>query len=640
MVSVRYTRNLFLRGMCIIYLFAFLSFYIQIPGLYGDNGILPGKTQLDLKAQISLLQKFKQKPTLLWFAPYLGLNVEYMLDVLTLIGIIISFLGFISQKFCSAPIFSILWSLYYSIYQIGQTFMWFQWDNLLLEAGFLCIIVAPFWYSNHIKKSTPSDSLTFWTVRWLFFRLIFSNGVIKLTSDCPLWWKLDALSVYFESQCIPTPLAWYAHHLPSWYLRLNTVGANILELVIPFLFFFPIKKVRVIAFYLQLILQIHIITTGNYNFFNLLTICLSISLLDDHFFYRKKSKAEKSRIFYYLSTIICIVLYTGIFYSTYVYYNLKFTKDWSISSQIGFTKEQFNNILSRFIPISVYVALISLSFTVANGVTNSVMNVKGVKRKITTTLITLLYSTIVAFIFAVSVVPYTVSLYPKLNMTLPVQLKEIHSKINHLQLTNSYGIFRKITGVNGRPEIIIEGSNNIEGPWKEYHFLYKPGNINNSLPFVAPYQPRLDWQMWFAALGNYSQNPWLMSFAYRLLYGQSEVLNLMNNLENPFRDNPPKYIRASLYHYHFTPSNKKGNVQSWWIRERINDYFPIFSRDHPPLVEYLSKKKIIQNKPYIKVMNNTLKIVFDFIRSLVSKVEATLLLWGMFTAGCAIIMTG
>ena len=72
----------------------------------------------------------------------------------------------------------------------------------------------------------------------------------------------------------------------------------------------------------------------------------------------------------------------------------------------------------------------------------------------------------------------------------------------------------------------------------------------------------------------------------------------------------------------------------------MNDYFPVFSRDHPPLIEYLSKMKIIQDKDYPKVTNSTFKSILDFIRSLVSKVEATLLVWGVITAGCAIMMTG
>lgn len=70
---------------------------------------------------------------------------------------------------------------------------------------------------------------------------------------------------------------------------------------------------------------------------------------------------------------------------------------------------------------------------------------------------------------------------------------------------------------------------------------------------AAPHQPRLDWQMWFAALGTYKQNPWLMSLTYRLLTGQPEVLALINTVESPFRDRPPKYIRASLYYYHYAP---------------------------------------------------------------------------------------
>ncbi|XP_076297580.1 lipase maturation factor 2 [Lasioglossum baleicum] len=551
MTQVRYTRNLFLRGICSIYLFAFLSFYIQIPGLYGDNGILPARTQMDLKNRAPLLHKLKQKPTLLWFAPYLGLNLEYMLDVISLSGVVLSFLGFISQRVCITLVFALLWMLYYSLYQIGQTFMWFQWDVLLLEAGFLCILVAPFWHSQHGKVNKPSDAVTFWIIRWLLFRLMFSSGVVKLTSGCPIWWKLDALSVHFESQCIPTPLAWYAHHLPTWFLRLTTVYVNVSELVIPFLFFFPNRKVRIIAFYTQMFLQINIIATGNYNFFNFLTICLSISLLDDQFFYKKKPKNDSYSLVKYLSTTLCILIYAVILYETYIYYNLEITDNWTIQSNIGFTQEQFDHILFRAMPVSIYIGEASLDITAVNAIINSLISVKGVRNKITTTLITGLYTVAVCSIFALSIVPYA-SLHQSHNATVPTRLRQIQGKVEHLRLVNSYGLFRRMTGEDGRPEVIIEGSNSVEGPWKEYEFLYKPGNVNNSLPFVAPHQPRLDWQMWFAALGTYHQNPWLMSLAYRLLSGQPEVLALMNNVENPFRDKPPKYIKASLYRYHYT----------------------------------------------------------------------------------------
>ncbi|XP_058804278.1 lipase maturation factor 2-like [Phymastichus coffea] len=639
MSSVRYTRNLFLRGICVIYLFAFLSFYYQIPGLYGDNGVLPAKTQLDLNSRTPLLQKMRQKPTLLWLAPYIGLNVEYMLDVLSLFGIIFSFFGFVSQKFCSAPVFAGLWSFYYSIYQVGQTFMWFQWDLLLLEAGFLCIIVAPFQYSNQSRKSTPSDTVTFWAVRWLLFRLMYSSGVLKFTSGCPLWWNLNALSVHFESQCIPTPLAWYAHHLPKWFLRFTTVGALVIEIVVPFLFFFPIRKVRIVSFYLQLLIQLNIIATGNYNFFNLLTIILCISLLDDQFFHKKRPKNDGSKVLDYLKTLICILVYGGMIYGTHIYFNVKLTNDWTISSKIGFTKEQFEYVLSRSVTYSIWIGAASISFISVNALTNSAMNSKGAQKKFVTTLVTLIYTVIVVFIFTLSVVPYSTSVYPKINSTLPKQLKKIHANLDHFHLVNSYGLFRKMTGISGRPEVVIEGSNDIEGPWKEYHFLYKPGDVNATLPFVAPHQPRLDWQMWFAALGTYHQNPWLMSLTYRLLHGQPEVLALLNNAKNPFQARPPKFIRASLYTYHYTPSDQSSS-QSWWKREVMSEYLPIYSRDHPPLIEYISKMKILQDKPNPKVTNTTFKALLDFLRSLVAKVDATLVLWSVFTAGLAVIMTG
>ncbi|KAK0163832.1 hypothetical protein PV328_002522 [Microctonus aethiopoides] len=639
MIEVRYTRNLFLRGMCIIYLFAFLSFYVQIPGLYGDNGLLPARTQLDLKGKSSLWQKFNQKPTLLWLAPYLGLNVEYMLDVVALLGTLISFLGFISQRFCISPVFVLLWTFYYSMYQVGQVFVQYQWDTLLLEAGFLCIFIAPYFVPARGKIRSPSDGVTFWGIRWLLFRYLFSSGAVKLASGCPVWWNLDALSHYFETQCLPGPLAWYAHRmLPTWYLRFNTALTNVFELVIPFLFFFPNRKVRITAFYIQMYLQIHILATGNWNFRDFLVICMSIALLDDQFFYTKKSKTDNSRLKNYMTTLVNLIIYSAVIFGTVVLYKMKVLENWTISSEIGFTQKQFDDYLRWIVPISLYMGLISLGFAVADAVTHSILSTKGTMNKITTTLTTILCTSAICGVFILSAVPIS-TIHPSHNVTIPTQIKHMYNKIGHLRIVNKHGIFDRMTGIDGRPEIIIEGSNNIEGPWREYEFLYKPGNINNSLPFVAPHSPRLDYQMWFAARGTYHQNPWIMSLTYRLLSGQPEVLALLNNVEKPFGDKPPKYIKASLYHYHYVPWRKTGNDQSWWSREHVGEYFPIFSRDHPPLLDYLTKMKVLPDKTVVKVTNELLKSILDTIRMLLGKAEPSLLLWSVFTAGCALIMT-
>jgi hypothetical protein len=137
-----------------------------------------------------------------------------------------------------------------------------------------------------------------------------------------------------------------------------------------------------------------------------------------------------------------------------------------------------------------------------------------------------------------------------------------------LRIVNSYGLFATMTTT--RPEIIVEGSN--DGVhWLAYEFPYKPGNVNRRPPIVAPFQPRLDWQMWFAALGSYRNNRWFVNFMLRLLQGEPSVLRLLS--DNPFPKGPPKYVRARMYLYHFTHFGEPG----WWTREEVGEYLPAVS---------------------------------------------------------------
>ena len=137
---------------------------------------------------------------------------------------------------------------------------------------------------------------------------------------------------------------------------------------------------------------------------------------------------------------------------------------------------------------------------------------------------------------------------------------------------NRYGLFAVMT--TSRPEIIVEGSNDGE-TWLAYEFKYKPGNPKRPPGFVAPHQPRLDWQMWFAALGTYRENPWLINFCIRLLQGSPQVLRLLE--KNPFPESPPSYIRAVVYDYRFTNLATKHSDGTWWRRERRDLYCPVLS---------------------------------------------------------------
>jgi hypothetical protein len=141
---------------------------------------------------------------------------------------------------------------------------------------------------------------------------------------------------------------------------------------------------------------------------------------------------------------------------------------------------------------------------------------------------------------------------------------------------NSYGLFAVMT--TSRPEIVVQGSNDGVN-WLAYEFKYKPGELKRPPRFVEPHQPRLDWQMWFAALSDYRHNPWFINFCARLLQGSPEVLALL--AQNPFPGSPPRYIRAELYDYHFTDLHTRRQTGAWWRRERLGLYMPPISVQVP-----------------------------------------------------------
>jgi hypothetical protein len=137
------------------------------------------------------------------------------------------------------------------------------------------------------------------------------------------------------------------------------------------------------------------------------------------------------------------------------------------------------------------------------------------------------------------------------------------------QIVNPYGLFSVMS--TSRPEIIVEGSMDGQN-WLGYEFPFKPGDLRRAPRWAAPYQPRLDWQMWFAALGNYQANPWFVNFAVRLLDGSPDVLSLLQY--NPFPGQPPKYIRAMAFSYKFTDWQTRRRTGEWWTREPLGEYLP------------------------------------------------------------------
>ena len=252
---------LFIKLLALVYFIAFASLSGQIVALVGQEGILPVSNLLEYATGHFGWKRYLAYPTLFW------INAgDTALTAATWLGCAFSILLLLNVKTRFTLI--VLYLLYLSLYHASQTFLNFQWDYLLLEAGFLAIFL------------TPNSRIIIFLYRWLLFRLRFMSGLSKIVSNDPGWSGLTALTYYFETQPLPHTGAWYAHQLPEWLLIPATAAVLVIELIVPFMMFMS-RKYRFIAAWLTITLQLLIILTSNHNWFNILTIILCLFLFDD-----------------------------------------------------------------------------------------------------------------------------------------------------------------------------------------------------------------------------------------------------------------------------------------------------------------------------------------------------------------------
>lgn len=486
-------RRAFLGCLGIIYFIAFISLWVQITGLMGSNGIVPVESQMAAWKQEASdahigLSRFLNQPTLCWLSSS-DAFLKFQCAAGALLAVLLVF-G-IAPALC----LFLLWLIYLSLCTVGAPFLNFQWDILLLETGFLAIFLAPWqWLPRHPLRETPPSRVVIWLLRWLLFKLMFQSGCVKLSSDeNGVWHNRTALNYHFETQPLPTWIGWYAHQLPHWVHRSDIWMIFAIELAVPFLIFFP-RRPRQFACLAFIALQLFIMLTGNYGFFNLLTIVLCIPLLDD-------AALQK-----------CL------------------PRDWCACSQA------IHGLASPF------------------------------RRAVRGVLLTML----VGAVALTSCVQFFITF--EVQPPLPLALIPVYLRLAPFRSFNGYGLFATMTTT--RPEIVIEGSYDGKN-WLPYEFKYKPGELNQRPQFVEPYQPRLDWQMWFAALGDYRNNPWIVNFCVRLMQGSPQVLSLLD--KNPFSKKPPVYLRATAYTYHFTTIAERHKTGNWWKRTPLRIYLPKIS---------------------------------------------------------------
>jgi len=471
------SRWLCLRGVGCIYLIAFLSLWVQVHGLIGSNGILPVDQFLRAVHQQFGTSAYHAVPTLLWLNPS-----DATFHFLCAGGVVLSL--FLLAGFLPTFALAGLWVLYLSLVSAGQAFLSFQWDVLLLETGFLAIFFAPLKIRDTLSRASQLSAAFLWLLRWLLFRLMFASGFVKLASDT-VWRNFTALNFHYETQPLPTWIGWYAHQLPEWFQKISVIGMFGVELVVPFLIFAP-RRLRTAGCIGLVGLQVLIILTGNYCFFNLLAIVLCLLLIDDATWKGLLSK--------------------------------RFMPNFQSSGQSP----------HRYWRVCVVV--------------------------------------VATLLCVLSSIRFSGQLFRE------ARLPDL-AWVSPFRSVNTYGLFADMT--ESRPEIIVEGSNDMI-TWETYGFHWKPGELTDAPKWVAPHQPRLDWQMWFAALqGNYQNTYWFPNFMVALLQNNPEVLQLL--AENPFPDTPPRYVRATLYDYHFTDIETKRSEGTWWSRERKGIYCPAIS---------------------------------------------------------------
>ena len=461
---------LFMRLLGLVFLAAFISFGVQAMALIGSHGVLPLSEFTEIVRNQFGTERYWLIPMVFW------LNTgDFVIQAVCWGGAVFSLLLVIGILPRLNLLF--LYILYLSLFYAGQRFMSFQWDLLLLETGFLALLLS--------IATKPGICL----LRWLMFRFMFVSGMVKIMSGEPTWLDLSALNYHFQTQPLPTPLAWYAHNLPSGVLSFATGATLFIELVMPFFVFLP-RRLRFAAAFSFLLLQTLILLTGNYNFFNILSIVLCLVLFDDA-------------------------------------------------------------AIRKVVP-------------------QVVLNL--VQPRIRTVQPRKIVSFVVGFIALWTVTASAVQYHTRFGGHLPALAVRVNDIIAPLRIVNTYGPFSVMT--TRRPEIIIEGSNNGVN-WREYTFKYKPGNLGKPASWNIPHQPRIDWQLWFAAMDTPRRNPWFVRFMVRILEERPAVISVFEH--NPFPDKPPRYVRAQLYNYRFASRAEKGNEDMYWKRDLIGLYFsPIY----------------------------------------------------------------
>lgn len=412
----------------------------------------------------------------------------------------------------------LLWGIYLSLTVAGQQLLSFQWDTLLLEMYVCSLLYAPRgWFPDWKHPSRPLPAAR-WLVWLLAFKLMFLSGVTKLLSGDPSWHDGSALQYHYYTQPIPSWLSWYADQFPVTFHQATLVAMFTVEVIGPFLIFFG-RRGRAIFGLATIALMAAIEATGNFGFFNLQTVVLCLPLIDDS------------------------------------------TWQWLAPTRVLQLFRRANSLTSD--PTAKPVNE-RLRYLLGTGFATAVLAVS---------MLTLLREMVRTQ--QPEKLPGPIAAVLRIADWSVVAWSEawVLNPLAPFRSVNGYGLFRVMT--TRRPEIIVEISDDGLN-WKACEFRYKPGAVDRAPPIVAPHMPRLDWQMWFAALNPRGSEAWLAALTERILEGNATTARLLGQPE--LVNHPPRFVRLAYYEYKFSSGDQRRVTGAWWSRSHLGDLMAPRSR--------------------------------------------------------------
>src|SRR5215472_1454808 len=534
-------RWIFLRALGLIYYSAFFSLAFQINGLIGPQGILPAGDYLRAVSEQFGRVGYWYAPTLLWFS-----SGRHTLTALCWVGMIASVL--LVLNLWPRGMLAICFVCFLSFVSAAQDFSAYQSDGMLLEAGFISLFFAPRGWRPGWGEASPPSRMSWFLLVWECLRIYFESGVAKIMGGDPEWRNFRALDEYYQNGPLPTWIGWYMQHGPHWFHWATAFGTLALELVLVWMMFLP-RRLRIACFCIVTPWQIGIILSANYTFLNYLVLVLGFLLLDDKILERtlpgrwiRGLRQEEKR-----------------------------QQDCPSQLRVNRTPNQ---------AVNENGAVQETEPTVSG---ESQRNWRATLSKQWAALRLAVPAVMLAWIFYATAVQMVWMVKPVGLPTTPV------SALEPFRIANRYGLFAIMT--RGRYEIEFQGSDDGK-TWLVYPFRFKPQDHAKAPGIYAPYQPRFDWNLWFASLSTWRQEPIVPRTEHALLRGSPAVLELFRG--NPFPKQPPKMIRAVLWQYWFTTPEEKRATGMWWRREQVGLYAPTLERENDGRIVVLEWPQMVE----------------------------------------------